>query len=203
MTLDLTQPPLPFPHFSVPARTVEWLRLANAGKFSEKKLWFYPFKTRFLRAHALPDGFDLQIITLKCWCGDGIWRGIDDAPPKDRWERCMKCGGTGIYLKKRIPLIRWLLNGHLFHEPSILVTDHPRMEYRNTFDGLIGHEDVSDKVARRAMERLFLRYEPNRFYDLWLARLRDWKYWRVNKIRWQIRRVKLLMTFTKEEEIPF
>ena len=170
----MNQLPLPFKNLNVPARHVEWLRVANAGNYLEKKFWFYPFKTRFLRTHALPDGFDLQIITLKCWCGDGIFRGMDYDRPERFWEPCAKCSGTGIYLKKRIPLIRWWLNGHLFHEPSQLVAGGSGMEYHTTFDGFITHPAPAggDNAARRAMERLFLRYEPGRFYDLWLARWR-------------------------------
>jgi hypothetical protein len=157
------QPPLPFKRFNVPARHVEWLALANAGNYFEKKGWFYPFKTRFLRSHALPDGFDLQIITLKCWCGDGIYRGYDDCRPQDLWERCNRCNGTGIYLKKRIPLIRWMLGNRLFHEPSTLVADSGGMKYKEIFNGLIKHSEIPERTARRAMERLFLRYEPGKF----------------------------------------
>ena len=183
---------------------MEWLTLANAGKYSEKKPWFYPFKTRFLRNHALPDGFDLQIITLQCWCGDGIFRGVDDMRPEIFWEPCMRCGGTGIYLKKRVPLIRWLVNGHLFHEPSQEFSEPKDREYKNTFHGLIRHAEVPERAARRAMEKLMLRHEPDLFYQLWLSRWRNWKYWKVQKIKWQIAHVKRLLSFAKEDDgVPF
>lgn len=199
----MNQPPLPFERFTVPGRHIEWMMLANAGKFSEKKIWFYPFKTRFMREHALPDGFDLQIITLKCWCGDGIWRGIDNQIPERFWEQCGKCGGTGIYLKKRVPLIRWLLNGHLFHEPMQEFSE-PTRNYRNEFQGLIQHEEVPERAARRAMEKLMLRYEPDLFHRLWVARWREWKYWKVQKVKWQFAHVNRLLSFTKEDDgVPF
>lgn len=199
----MKQPPLPFKHFAVPAKHVAWMALANAGKFPEKKFWFYPFKTRFLRRHALPDGFDLQIITLKCWCGDGIFRGIDCQRAKKFWEPCDRCGGSGIYVTKRIPLIRWLIGDHLFHEPSPWVADHPSMEYKQTFEGLIQHQEVPERSARRAMEKLMLRYEPETFLRLWMHRWRDWRYCRVVKLKFQMRRVKQLLSFTKEDEVPF
>lgn len=190
----------------MPAKHIEWLRVANAGDFSDKKPWFYPFKTRFCRAHALPDGYDLQVITLKCWCGDGIWRGSEYTLPERFWERCHKCGGTGIYLKKNILLIRLLLRDLVFHEPSQLVTYREGFEYKNRFEGLIKHPPSDPKAARRAMERLMLRYEPETLKRLYLSRARDWAYWKRVGIQSAFRRLnQRLRALAGQEldEVPF
>ena len=169
----MTQAILNFKNLTLPAKHIEWLALANAGDYLEKKSVFYPFKSRFCRSHGVADGQDLQVITLKCWCGDGIFRGIDNDRPRAFWEPCHKCGGTGIYLKKNIILIRWLVGGHLFHEPSTFAY-HENTPVKERFDGLIRHKEVDPKVARRCMERLLLRYEPETLKRLYIARARDW-----------------------------
>lgn len=194
---------LPFRNLRVDARHIEWLRLANAGDYPERKFWFYSFKTRFLRRHAVTDGLDLQTIVLKCWCGDGIFRGIDDNRPRKLWEKCHKCGGSGIYLTKHVVLIRWMIGGMIFHEPSNLIPHRPGNDYRNRIDGLIRHEPVSSAVGRRAMLRLFLRYEPDTFLRFHEQRWRSWLYWKGVNLRYNIRRVKLLLSRRQEDEIPF
>lgn len=202
----MTQPVLPFKNLTVTAKHVEWLRLANAGDYSAKKGWFYPFKSRFCHAHGVADGQDLQVITLKCYCGDGIWRGTDDTLPEERWERCYKCSGTGIYLKKNILLVRWLVGGHLFHEPSPFVYHEGSTPVKERFDGLIKHEDVDPAVARRCMERLMLRYEPETLKAFYIARARDWAYWKKVGLRSHFRRLneRLRAAFgLTRDDVPF
>lgn len=200
----MNQPPLPFKHLTVPDRHVKLLATANAADYPERKYWFYPFKTRFCRAHALPDGLDLQVITIKCYCGDGIFRGIDYDRPMAFWERCHRCGGTGIYLVKNIVLIRWLVNGHLFHEPSRLILHTEHLDYRERFEGLIKHAAVDPKSGRRAMESLMLRYEPRTFYALWLNR---WQRMKANlelQANFKFRRVRQLLSVRGEvDDVPF
>lgn len=65
------------------------------------------------------------------------------------------------------------------------------------------HPGVASAVGRRAMEKLFLRYEPDLFYRLWLNRWRIWKEWRGHRIRFQIRRVKMMLSKQTEEDVPF
>lgn len=199
----MNQPPLPFEHLSVPARHVGWLQLANAGDYPERKWWFYPFKTRFCRSHGLPDGLDLQVITLKCYCGDGIFRGIDYDRPKAFWEPCHRCSGTGIYLVKNIVLIRWLIGRTIFHEPSRLILHSQHLDYRERFEGLIKHPPVDPKSSRRAMEKLMLRYEPKTFYQLWMNRWRQMRDNASMQIGWRIRHVKALLNVRGEEDVPF
>lgn len=199
------QPPLPFKQLEIQARHIRWLQTANAGDYSEKKSVFYPFKSRFCRAHGITDGQDLQTITLKCWCGDGVFRGVDDHLPKDLWQACHKCGGTGIYLKKNILLIRWLVGGVLFHEPSTFAY-HSDCPVKERFEGLIKHAPVDSKAACRAMERLLLRYEPETLKRLYLGRAQSWAYWKKTKIRFAFNRLnqRLRAMFgAPMDDVPF
>lgn len=203
----MNQSLLPFKRYAIPSHHIEWLALANAGSYTEKRWWFYPFKTRFLRQHALSDGLDLQIIVKPCWCGDGIWRGSDDYPslPKHLWETCHKCNGTAIYDTRHIVLIRWLINGRIFHEPSTLIPhlDTNGRTYHEVFNGLIKHPEPPPNVSRRAMERLFLRYEPKTFINLWQRRWSNWKESRLLNINYQFRRVRSLLSKQQPDELPF
>lgn len=181
---------LPFTNLQVTDQHLAWLRLANAADYPERKHWFYPFKSRWLRAHAVSDGFDLQTIEKKCWCGDGIWRGVDDDLPRNLWRPCCKCAGTGIYLRKEIVLARWLVRDAVFHTP----TEYRRIYgpgYHATFAGLIQHDPVSSRSGQRAMDRLFLRYEPTTFFRLWQARWSRYRDDRVLAFHWRVRRVRM------------
>lgn len=204
------QPTLPFQHLRVPDSHLRWFRAANAGDYYEKRWLFYPFKQRFLHAHAITDGFDLQTIVKKCWCGDGIWRGRDDDLPKHLHQICFKCHGTAIYETKRIVLVRWLLNGTVFHTPSdkSFETWPKDTHFKNRFDGLITHSDIAggaatSAAARRAMERLLLRYEPQEFLKLWQTRWRHWADHKRAKIRFHIREVKELLRLVEKQDVPF
>lgn len=190
----------------VPQRHVEWLRIANAAEFNGKHFWFYPFKKRFLRAHAISDGLDLQIIVDKCWCGDGIWRGVEFSRPSQYWEICWKCNGTGVYRKRKVVLIRWLLNDTIFHEPSSLLEYQPHFEYRTTHKGLIKHGDVPVGAGMRAFEKLLLRYEPVTFYRLFRERWRMKMNKPKNYARWACYRLRRRLEHyggLRKDEIPF
>lgn len=202
----MKQPTLPFKNLQVPAAHLRWFQAANAGDYFEKRWLFYPFKSRFLRAHAVTDGFDLQTIVKKCWCGDGIWRGRDDDLPKRLWQICDRCHGTGIYETKKIVLVRWLLNGLVFHTQSEFTYAHwaaDDTKFKNHFSGLITHAEVPSATARRAMERLLLRYEPSEFLKLWQKRWRDWSSMKRSKIKFRIREVKELLRLVEKQDVPF
>lgn len=164
MTLQLH---LPFPDWSkIPAHHVEWLAHANAGTYSLKKYAFYPFKTRFLKKYARPAGNDLQVIVRKCYCGDGIFRGIEWSRPAHLWETCWRCRGTKIYRTDRILLSRWELHGHIFHCPEGTVLRAPD-GIVETIHGLVKHEQtVPNHIAIRCFRRLLLRYEPLTLWKL-------------------------------------
>lgn len=161
MTQDLL-PLLPV----FPARHLEWLASANAAEYPAKKYTFYPLKSRLLRRFAMPDGFDLQTIVLKCWCGDGIFRGVDGELPRHCWSYCHKCNGTGVYMRRKIVLARWLVGGRIFHEPMPDLEHRiPSMDFRERIAGRITHAAApSAEAGRRAMLRLMLRYEPARWW---------------------------------------
>lgn len=129
--------------------------------------------------------------------------------PKIHWEKCHKCGGTGIYLTKKILLIRWLVGGHLFHEPQnpMFVYVEGRVPIKERFDGLIRHADVDPRRARRAMERLMLRYEPETLKRLYLSQINSWIYFKRQRAHSAFYRLnqRLRACFGREEDqtVPF
>lgn len=191
----------------VTERCIEWLWLANAGQYAEKKFWFYPFKTRFLRRHAITDGLDLQTIVKKCWCGDGIFRGVDHTAPRHFWETCNRCNGTGIYETHRVVLIRWSLGGKIFHEPSSLITWSRRAEYKEQFEGLIKHPPVNNAAARRSFLRLLFRYEPNTLIRYFHGLTTEWGYWRKIEAKHSFRRLNQALRaaagIKEPDDVPF
>ena len=200
---------LPFPNLNIPARHARWLLLANAASYPEKHFWFYPLKSKILRDHAIMDGFDLQIITKKCWCGDGIWRGRDDTLPKVHWQQCHKCSGTGIYLEKKVLLERWLINGVILHCPSTFIPNAELHKFKETFEGLIQHPPVDEKTGRRAMQRLLLRYWRAQWIAYCQNRWRTFLWKKQNAWRAQIRHInRILRIFrntepVEDDELPF
>lgn len=155
------------------------LAVANAARggfdpvfIDWKKMHFYPFKTRLLRRHGVPDGADLQIIDLPCnRCLNGVWHSLYS----ERHEICYNCGGTGVYRTDAVVLQRWLFGGRVFHEPTkrftgLDVWDSERMcelldgPWRSKIDGLVKHEPVPGAEARRAWLALLWRFEREQFY---------------------------------------
>lgn len=194
---------LNFKHFRVSEWSVRMLELANSATYYEKKFRFYPFKTRFLRAHAIPDGYDLQILTLKCHCGDGIFRGVEHTRPERFFEVCHKCGGSGIYLVKKILLTRWLIRGRLFHEPSTLVQWREGMHINETFTGFITHAPVDPKRGRRAMMLLLLRHEPRTFMRIIKSNSRDRCYRPWYLFKWKWHAFLRFIRHEKPDDVPF
>lgn len=205
----MNQPALPVAHLRVPMQHVHYLRWANGGNYRGKEEWFYPFKWRFLEKHALPDGCDLQVIKQKCWCGDGIFRGVDYDLPRIHWDICWKCNGTGVYRTKKIVLQRWLLCGVLFHVPSnSLQADFGWLEFKETITGLVTHSGYGRSLARHAFCKLLWIYEPDTLWRMlreqWVNGLdrrernlrRKWE-----KMRYQIR--DYFWPDDSEDEVPF
>lgn len=188
----MNQPVLPFFHLSIPAQHVHYLRWANGGEYSGKREWFYPFKARFLRAHGLADGCDLQVITRKCWCGDGIFRGVEYTLPRVHWETCWQCHGTGIYRVQKIILLRWRVNGALFHTPddSGLEPEHPRWKIQHTVQGLITHGRYLPQMARHAFIKLLWHYEPRTLWRMLRYDVRAWSQQRQSAFLWRCRDLK-------------
>lgn len=194
---------LPFQRFRVSAADVQCLQLANAASYARRKYWFYPFKSAFLAAHGLPDGFDVQILTLRCWCGDGIWRGYYDTVPRRYWETCYRCNGTGIYDIKRVKLHRWLLGDRLFHEPNGLVTEAEVPAAREVITGRIQHSFVSSTDGERAFAALLWRHDRPQFWML----MRAWRQELIARLKQAWRRFVWLCRIDDfeddYEDIPF
>jgi hypothetical protein len=181
----VNQATLPFPEWCLvsPAHA-ELLRLANAAAPEDgysrhddwhpfrkvwKTLYFYPFKADFLERHAVPDGYDLQCLTLHCrGCGGtGIWRSMYSA----RRESCDRCWGSGVYRRDAVKLSRWKLGELVFHCPEERwreVGEDRHVELRSgahsEIAGLIKHEPVAGRVGVKAFLRLAWHYDRALFY---------------------------------------
>jgi hypothetical protein len=196
------QIPLPFPQWKVPQHTVKLLIRANAEEYLEKKEWFYPFKSAFLRKYGVPSGVDLQIIQDECWCEDGTFRGVEFTLPEWKWETCWKCNGTGIYRTRKILLARWMIRGVVFHEPTTLNPELTGTIIQETIHGLIKHEGTTRRKGRWAMIILFMLYDRRRLVRFWKHRAATWwsrqhwalrQRWRTIRRRWEV----------EDEDIPF
>ena len=193
---------LPIDALHIPPRHVEWLRQANAADYPDKRTWFYPFKTDFLRCHAITDGLDLQIIKDRCWCGDGIWRGREFTVPERYWDTCWRCDGSGIYRTRRVVLIRWLLDDALFHEPSNFDrVQRGGADYRNIINGLIKHPGVDSDLGRRAMLKLFLIYDRPMLRRWIQYKYAAWRYRKERAVAGAVSRFRI--RWHLEDDCPF
>lgn len=157
------------------ARELEWFRTAN----SNPPPGFYPFKERFLKRFATPDGYDLQSIDHPCWSCDGMR------------PHCQRCGGDGVFRTSEHWLERWRIGGQIYHRPveryEIALTNPVPV---SEIQGKVKHEPVTEKQARRAYHRLVLRFEPVNFFTYvcnWISHgLRPHRatlYFRLMKLR--------------------
>lgn len=192
----MSQLVLPFPNLFVPEKHRLWFRMANAGQYAFKRDWFYPFKTRFLVKHAIPDGYDLQIIERLCHScfGTGIWT----SEYTGREDICWRCT-KGVYDLAHIRLTRWDLCGEIFHCPDGRILSS-QTGHRNVFHGLIKHaQTVPDSHAFRAFLRLLLRYEPLTLWNIQTLRLKQGG----NRLSYPIRRHwTLLDRMMREDACP-
>jgi hypothetical protein len=177
-----------------------WFRLANANPDRD----FYPFKDRFLKRFATPDGFDLQVIERECWTCVGSGTGPDGGP-------CRKCGGDGVYATNKHWLKRFDLCGSIYHKPmwecdARADNGGKNPEPKNHIEGRIKHGDVDSKVARRAFYRLLLRHEPVTFYNIVTDRmLAKMSNVRANLV-WKLIRLRNKLDLFKavpEDDVPF
>lgn len=196
-------PILPFVP-EMPSKHRRWLALANAAKYRGKNAVFYPLKTRLLKRFAVRVGNDKQVIKLKCYCGDGIWRGIEGTAPSQYWETCRKCDGTGIYSTRKILLSRWQMRtGEVFHcyEGNWPLGRH--VDAVETIHGVVKHDPVDEKVGQRAFLRLLIRYEPQEWWNYHIRNWEDWMGCFGRRNRFRMRRMIALITPNREEEVPF
>lgn len=189
------QLPLPFPEWRrIRLRHVEWLRLANSlhvqgGDYQHWKHWlFYPFKDEFLTRHAVPDGWDIQILTLPC---RSCYQGVFVSECGNYQASCWRCDGTGIYRIDAVKLQRFIfrvqgsefrvqMSQTLFHRPveywrgSTDCADRDCEEQfanikaggREIIYGKILHKAISEREARRAFYRLLIRFDRRRLWML-------------------------------------
>lgn len=86
---------------------------------------FYQFKNEYLQKHATFNDYDLQRVEIKCTSCDGkgnysryVW-AMDDY----YHDKCWHCN-KGVYAVYYVALKRWILNGHLFHQPMGRVNEN-------------------------------------------------------------------------------
>jgi hypothetical protein len=169
-------------------RHVEWLRLANSGEGFCAYGWgwllgwkrhFYFWKSKFLQRAGELDGWDLQVIRLKCHgCGgSGTWH----SEYGDHSDLCRRCGGDGIYRVDAVKLTRWRVGGSVFHVPGERTRwvswDLPMEEesgFRERITGLIKHEPVPERVAIRAFLKLLYVFDPEEFWEAIEQIVEEW-----------------------------
>lgn len=189
---------LPFSNFQFPKEHARLMAVANAAKggmdtYSPfwRDTWkhvFYSLKTKILKEHAVPDGFDLQFLELKCRsCYLGVWH----SEYSDRTGVCWHCDGTGIFRRDCVKLTRWNLAGRIFHYPSDRVQGWKESEIAewksgavNSINGKIVHIETDEKDAISAFLVLLRAYDKLRYEALIDRRIRE----RLEELRkWGLR----------------
>lgn len=161
------------------------LWVANAApQYANKREWFYPLKLELLEQFGDDDGWDLQIIIKDCWdcegTGNAYWW-----QDNEKFEECDACWGTGEYARNSYYLLRYRVNGLLFHTPMSLreagregIT--PLNSQRNTIAGRIEHQNkLTSRQGLLAMTVLLLRYRSDVLFEFLLqgARSRAKRLW--------------------------
>lgn len=105
-----------------------------------------------------------------------------------------------VYRERRILLIRWLLGGMIFHEPTNPLVADDDIRVSDTITGLIKHAGVDSATGRRAMIKLFFFYDRCwlRVYLRW-----KWRYWlcaRETHIRWAVMRWKMRWRANRDDD---
>ena len=184
------------------------LIMANAGTYRQKREWFYPFKTRFLRRFAAFDGYDKQVLTRKCWhcSGTGIFltcylcsylggcdrcRGCVQGP-------CSWCGRSGVYRIDSNWLERRLFGGTIFHIPvPALYLPALIPEPVTVYKDIIQHDPVDNKKAWRAALILIVIFDVPMIFRMCCTSIEIWIY----RLWW--RNIQKVMGRIKDREIPF
>jgi hypothetical protein len=118
---------------------------------------FYALKDRLLQRYASYDGVDVQHIVKPCW-GPGC--DGDENRFTCPGSSCRKCGGTGVFSERFIPLQRWNFEGRIFHRPMGETSKRPA-----TIEGHILHGDVDAHAAADAALWLFLLCDRRLFWS--------------------------------------
>jgi len=150
----------------IPDYLAEYFRVANAGSYKYKEMFYSKVKPIVLNEFAEAAGFDLQTIKVKCRScnGTGIykhyhWEG--NCRIEISREQCWHCS-DGIYRTSRVVLRRYILNGLIYHIPDNDVPIEGTI-FKNYIDGIIPHIEVNSKAAERAFLILLFKYNYPEF----------------------------------------
>lgn len=157
------------------------------------------------------DGLDLQTITKRCHCGDGLYRGYPHS--KERPTMCYRCNGSGIYDTREIILYRYLYRDQLWHIPTTYtdwhITEGLRSMVRNHIRGYVRHGYTPGWKGIWATLYLLAWFDRRNLRPFWCLSFNEWWFWKKRKFRWKIETVRsyfsrLLKIKDKEnDEIPF
>ena len=188
------------PFMELTERDFRWFYLANAGSYYDKTLNFYPFKARFLKRFGNCDGWDSQEVDHLCWTCDGtgsFGSGLNA-------QTCRSCGGDGVHHTNFHWLHRYELGGRIYHVPE---PPPFLLKVKNEIEGLIKHEPIDERTARRAFMRLLVRHEPGTFYQMLLDSARN----KISQHWWSVRmklvrlrnKMDLFPVVEVKDEVPF
>lgn len=189
-----TQTILPFPEWQISPLWGKLLAIVNSWARWENRYGgiqdhLYGLKDRILTRHAVPDGTDLQIITLHCNACAG--RGFFGWAHRDI---CRKCVGSGEYARDYITLGRYRIGEHVFHIPvphsRFRVFDGDPQHWRPTGEGHRGviHQRLSPeyritwyRLRWLALLALTLRFDPRQTGEalriMWRSAKRSLRAW--------------------------
>lgn len=140
-------------------KLADQLHRGNAAPPPWMRFAFYQAKDVVLRRHAVLVDHDIQEIVHPCWA----CHGGTSSPPWLTWPSgrpgtpgCPKCGGTGIYMRRRYYLERYRFGPYVFHKP--LPDGFREFEKKNEPASIVGkiqHEPYPDS-AECALRVAFL-----------------------------------------------
>lgn len=216
---------LPFRQWQISPRWGALLAIVNAwARWSDRydpiQWHIYGLKDEILTRHGVPDGTDLQIITLHCNACDG--RGYFGF---QHHETCRKCLGSRVYARDYITLGRFRIGSRVFHVPDaasrfrVLDEDHGK-HWRPTGEGHVGviHGRVQNVPIPRyrwrwlALIALTIRFKPERTgrafgLVVWKMR-RAFRFWWFMgngsewRVRWQRASAGLPVNWSGPNEDP-
>ena len=152
----------------------EVLHVANSRPPFVYKDEFYNLKDTLLCRFGKPDGFDIQHIVKECWECDGGYRSesVNNLGMVVSVKRkCMKCGGSGIYLQFWTRLSRYQIGRRVFHHPERRYYVDPEIPLqRPVIVGYVEHQKYSGYLHTEALLWLSLVYDLKlfcRIFGLW------------------------------------
>jgi hypothetical protein len=184
--------------------------MANGSDYwYEMKEEFYKVKNKVLKRKAIYCGLQMQRVPVRCNSCDGTGRWHYWYYDGGEW--CFRCRGTGIFQVRLYYLMKYILNGKVFHIPV-------GRWYMPQFGDLCTQEVISGRIKHRDYKKagyygaliLMAVYCPSRFIKYkrkrWKFRILQalqkiyYGYWNFiyerNKKHWKIMRY-----FFKKQEV--